>query len=264
MKAVIRVAPNLDYLYGEVPPLERYAAAARSGFRGVEAAFPYAHSADEVAGRLQDNDLTLVQMIAPPLEPGSATSQACWPDRREAFRAAFERSMDYVAQVRPEMIHLVAGGLQPGANREACLDAFLENLAFAADCAAALGADVILEPVCRARWADFLFHRIEEGLAIVKTVGRPNVRLCFDTYHVQMEEGSLAQSFEAAWPHLGHIQVGDVPGRREPGTGEIDFAGFWVRLAKVGWDGWIGCEYVPSGDTERAFGWIADMIGRRS
>ena len=257
-----RIAPNLDYLYAELAPLERYAAAARSGFKGVEVAFPYAHAADEVASRLSDNGLTLVQMIAPPLAPGFATSKACWPDSQAAFRSGFERALDYAARVGALMIHVVAGTPQPDVGRDRSMGVFLENLAFAADCAAARKLDVILEPVCRARMADFLYHRVDEGLRIIEAVGRPNVKLCFDTYHVQTEEGSL-DKLETAWPHLGHVQVGDAPGRHEPGTGEVDFPSFWARLASLGWEGWIGCEYTPFTGTERSFAWVEHAIRRK-
>jgi hydroxypyruvate isomerase len=245
-----------------LPPIERYAAAAQAGFAGVEVAFPYAHPAAEVATRLRDNGLTLVQMIAPALEPGATTSQACWPDGQARFRAGFEKALDYAAQVGALMIHVVAGTPQPGVSHERSRGVFLENLAFAADAAAAREIGLILEPVCRARLPGFLYARIEEAAEIVRAVGRSNVKLCFDTYHVQEEEGALEAVLDQAFPLIGHIQVGDAPERHEPGTGVIDFPRFWTTLAEREWQGWIGCEYVPSAATERSFGWI-DEASRR-
>ena len=114
---------------------------------------------------------------------------------------------------------------------------------------------LILEPCSTARFPDFLYHRLDEGVAVIETAGRANVKLCFDTFHVQMEEGRIVDSLKRVWPHVGHIQIGNVPGRHEPGTGEIHFPYFFGQVEELGWDRWIGCEYLPSGPTLQTLDW---------
>jgi hydroxypyruvate isomerase len=147
--------------------------------------------------------------------------------------------------------------MNPGLDRVRCMDLFLDNMAWAADHAAQAGVVLILEPCCRARFPDFLYHRIDEGVKVCELLGRANVKLCFDTFHIQMEEGSITERMQAAWQHIGHIQIGNVPGRHEPGTGEIYFPHLFAQIEKLGWSEWIGCEYTPSGPTLDTLGWGA-------
>lgn len=254
---MLRFDPNLRWLFTEVPMLERYAAAAAAGFQGVEVAFPYEHPAREIAARLADNGLTLVQILSPFDWDGGERGMAALPGREDAFRDSIRTAVDYAVQVGKPMIHVMPGNMRPGLDRGECMDRFLENIAWAADHARPAGITLILEPCCRARFPDFLYHRIDEGVEVVKTLARDNVKLCFDTFHIQMEEGAIADRLRAAWPHIGHIQVGNVPGRHEPGTGEIHFPYLLNLIEELGWDRWIGCEYTPSGPTLDTLGWGA-------
>ncbi|RZJ16758.1 MAG: hydroxypyruvate isomerase [Haliea sp.] len=254
---MLRFDPNLRWLFTEVPMLERYAAAAAAGFQGVEVAFPYEYPAAEIAARLADNGLTLVQILSPFDWDGGERGLAALPGREQAFRDSIHTAVDYAVQVGKPMIHVMPGNMRPGLDRAECMDRFLENIGWAADHARQAGITLILEPCCRARFPDFIYHRIDEGVQVVKTLGRDNVKLCFDTFHIQMEEGAIADHLRAAWPHIGHIQVGNVPGRHEPGTGEIHFPYLLNLIEELGWDRWIGCEYTPSGPTLDTLGWGA-------
>ncbi len=254
---MLRFDPNLRWLFTEVPMSERYAAAAAAGFRGVEVAFPYDVPARELAARLSDNGLTLVQILSPFDWDGGERGLAALPGREAAFRSSIESALGYAVQVGRPNIHVMPGNIGPELDRDRCREVFVENLIWAADQAKAAGVTLILEPCCRARVPQFLYHRLEEGIRVIEDVGRSNVKLCFDTFHVQTEEGSIADRLQAAWPHIGHIQVGNVPGRHEPGTGEIHFPYLFALIEKLGWDGWIGCEYTPSGPTLDTLGWGA-------
>ncbi len=254
---MLRFDPNLRWLFTEVPMSERYAAAAAAGFRGVEVAFPYDVPARELAARLSDNGLTLVQILSPFDWDGGERGLAALPGREAAFRSSIESALGYAVQVGRPNIHVMPGNIGPELDRDRCREVFVENLIWAADQAKAAGVTLILEPCCRARFPQFLYHRLEEGIRVIEDVGRSNVKLCFDTFHVQTEEGSIADRLQAAWPHIGHIQVGNVPGRHEPGTGEIHFPYLFALIEKLGWDGWIGCEYTPSGPTLDTLGWGA-------
>ncbi len=254
---MLRFDPNLRWLFTEVPMSDRYAAAAAAGFRGVEVAFPYDVPARELAARLSDNGLTLVQILSPFDWDGGERGLAALPGREAAFRSSIESALGYAVQVGRPNIHVMPGNIGPELDRDRCREVFVENLIWAADQAKAAGVTLILEPCCRARFPHFLYHRLEEGIRVIEDVGRSNVKLCFDTFHVQTEEGSIADRLQAAWPHIGHIQVGNVPGRHEPGTGEIHFPYLFALIEKLGWDGWIGCEYTPSGPTLDTLGWGA-------
>jgi hydroxypyruvate isomerase len=253
---MLRFNPNLRWLYTELPMLDRYAAAARAGFRGVEVAFPYEHSARDIAKILDDNGLTLVQILTPCNWEAGERGIAALPGREKDFRASVQVAIEYAVQVGKPLVHAMAGNLEPGMSRELCRDTFLANIDYAAGIAAREGLTIILEPCCSDRFPDYFYHRLDEGVDIIRTVGRANVKLCYDTYHVQSEEGSLVSRLRAVYDHVGHIQVGDVPGRGEPGTGEIRFPFILDEIERLGWSGWIGCEYTPSTlDTNDALSW---------
>ena len=252
---MLRFDPNLRWLFTEVPMLDRYEAAAAAGFQGVEVAFPYEHPANEIAARLADNNLQLVQILSPFDWDGGERGTAALPGREEAFKNSIRAALDYAVQVGKPNIHVMPGNMVPGMDTMRCMDLFLENIAWAADHAAKVGIMLILEPCCSARFPQFLYHRIGEGVKVCEQLGRDNVKLCFDTFHIQMEEGNIAERLQAAWKHIGHIQVGNVPGRHEPGTGEIHFPYLFKLIEKLGWTQWIGCEYTPSGHTLDALGW---------
>jgi 2-dehydrotetronate isomerase len=254
---MLRFDPNLRWLFTELPMHERYAAAARAGFKGVEVAFPYDTSPRELASRLKDLDLTLVQVLSPFDWDAGLRGIAALPGHESAFRTSFAVAMEYALQVGRPMIHVMAGNVPQGVERERCMAVFEANLAHAADLAAQEGITVIIEPCCGARFPQFLYKRIDEGVRVIEAVGRSNVKLCFDTFHVQMEEGAITPKLQAAWKHIGHLQVGNVPGRHEPGTGEIHFPYLFEQIERLGWQGWIGCEYTPSGATLDTLAWGA-------
>ena len=252
---MLKFDPNLRWLFTELPMQERYAAAASAGFGGVEVAFPYAQPAAEMARVLDDNGLELVQILSPFDWDAGERGIGALPGRREAFRASIRIALDYSARVGKPMIHVMPGNIGPDLDPARCMELFRENIAWAADAAAEDGITLILEPCCVARFPDFLYHRLDQGVEVIRALNRDNVKLCFDTFHVQMEEGAIAQRLHQVYPYVGHIQVGNVPGRHEPGTGEIHFPYLFSELEKLGWDRWIGCEYTPSGPTFDTLGW---------
>ncbi|MDT4822274.1 hydroxypyruvate isomerase family protein [Achromobacter agilis] len=252
---MLRFDPNLRWMFTELPMLQRYGAAARAGFKGVEVAFPYEYPARQIADLLGEHGLTLVQVLTPCDWAAGERGIAALPGREADFRRSVESAVQYAVQVGGPMIHAMAGNIPTGMDRAQCRDVFLENIAYAAALTGSEGLTLILEPCCRARFPDYFYNRIDEGLSCIEAIGKPNVKLCFDTYHVQMEEGNLTETLRRAYPHVGHVQIGNVPGRHEPGTGEIHFPWFFEQLEALGWDRWIGCEYEPSGLTTDTLQW---------
>ncbi|WP_442595049.1 hydroxypyruvate isomerase family protein [Parapusillimonas sp. JC17] len=252
---MLKFDPNLRWMFTEVPMLERYKAAAKAGFKGVEVAFPYEYPAEQIADLLGENDLTLVQILTPCDWAKGERGIAALPGRSDEFKRSVETSIAYAVKVGKPMIHAMAGNIPAGYDMQACRDTFIDNIAQAADDMAQEGLTLILEPCCSARFPDFFYKTIEEGLEIINEINRPNVKLCFDTYHVQMEQGNLVNTLHRAWPQIGHIQIGNAPNRCEPGPGEVHFPYFFAELERLGWDRWIGCEYEPSGKTEDCLEW---------
>lgn len=252
---MLKFDPNLRWLFTELPMIERFAAAARTGFRGVESAFPYDIPARELGRRLTDLDLKLVQVLSPFDWNAGERGIAALPGREADYRDSVERSLAYALEVGRPNVHIMAGNVPAEVDRRLAMDLFVSNIDWAAGRAAQAGITLILEPCAKARFPQFLYHRVEEGLDVIHAVGRDNVKLCFDTFHVQTEQGAIAERLQACWPHIGHIQVGDVPGRHEPGTGEIRFEFLFDLIESLGWDGWIGCEYTPSGPTTERLEW---------
>jgi hydroxypyruvate isomerase len=254
---MLRFDPNLRWLFTELPMEQRYEAAAKAGFRGVEVAFPYDIPAAQLSSRLDGLGLKLVQILSPFDWDAGLRGIAGLPGREAEFRASIAKALEYSARMGKPMVHVMAGNVEAGVDRERCLAVLEENLAHAADLARAEGITIIIEPCCAARFPNFLYKRLDEGARVIERLGRDNIKLCFDTFHVQMEEGALTPRLEAFWRHIGHVQIGNAPGRNEPGTGEIHFPYVFSQLERLGWQGWVGCEYTPSGPTLQTLGWGA-------
>ena len=252
---MLKFDPNLRWLFTELPMWERYAAAAQAGFRGVEVAFPYEFPASKLSAMLHDEGLTLVQILAPVDWDGGSRGIAALPEKKEECRRSVEMAIEYAVGVGKPMVHVLAGNLEPHHDRAECMAIFKENISYAADLAAREGITIIIEPVCNVRFPTYLYSRLEEGTAIIDELERPNLKLCFDTFHVQMQEGALTERLRKVIPYVGHVQIGNTPGRNEPGVGELDLTFFFRTLEQLGWDRWIGCEYAPSGATLDSIGW---------
>jgi hydroxypyruvate isomerase len=259
---MLKFDANLRWLFNEWPMRERYARAAECGFKGVEVAFPYEYPLPEARALLKDNGLALVQVLTPSDWARGEIGIGCHPGREAEFRASVDLAMEYAVALECPLIHATAGLVPKDVPRRQAYDVFHANLAYAADQARPHGIDIIIEPVCRQRFTGFLMTRIDEGLGIIEAVGRDNVKLCFDFFHVYMEEGAVSEKLALAWPHIGHVQVGDPPLRNQPGTGEIGNDYLLGLLEQKVWDRWIGCEYKPSGHTLDSFGW-AERYGLR-
>lgn len=252
---MLRFDPNLRWLFTEVPMLERYAAAAQAGFKGVEVAFPYEYPAQDIAARLADLDLTMVQILAPFNWDAGERGYAALPGQESRFRHSIEVARDYAARIGRPMVHIMPGNIPSDADVQACRELFIRNIQWAAEVLGQEGITIILEPCCRARFPDFLYHRLHEGAQVIDAVGAPNVKLCFDTFHVQNEEGAITDKLKQFWPYIGHLQIGNVPIRQEPGPGEIHFPYLFEQIESLGWDRWIGCEFSPSGLTQACLEW---------
>lgn len=258
---MIRLAANLSTLFTELPFLERFQAAAAAGFRAVECQFPYEAEPHAVAARLREAELEWVLFNAPPGRQGER-GIASLPGRENDFDAGIDLAASYVTAGAVPRVHVMAGLLPQGADREQHLDTFVASIARAADRLAPLGATVMVEPInTRVDVPGYLLDGTQLALQCMARAARPNIRLQFDVYHMQIMQGDLMRSLADLLPHIGHVQIADNPGRHEPGTGEIAFERLLPHLDSLGYTGYVGCEYLPAAGTVAGLGWAREWLG---
>lgn len=256
-----RFAANLSMMYQEVGFLDRFAAAAKDGFRAVEFMFPYAHPAVEVAARLRSAGLENVLFNLPPgdFERGER-GLAALPGREAEFAASIGTALEYAEALGCPRLHVMAGIPGAGADRERCRATYVSNLRLAASRAAAAGRDVLIEPINTRDIPGYFLNRQDDAQAIRAEVGAPNLKVQFDLYHCQIVEGDLAVKLKRDLAHIGHVQIAGVPERHEPDRGEVNYPFLFAHLDAIGYAGWIGCEYRPRAGTSAGLGWIRPYL----
>jgi hydroxypyruvate isomerase len=221
--------------------------------------FPYDYTPSAVAAAARDAGLQVVLFNAPPGDwSNGERGLAALPTRRQDFRAAIARAFDYAAAMNCPRIHVVAGIEPPSGDRRTMEACYMDNLAWAAEQASAAGLLLLIEPINRRDIPGFFLHDFDYAERVIGEIGAPNLRLQFDMYHAQIIHGDLTRRLERQLPLVGHIQIANPPDRREPGNGEIDYRFMFEKLDSLGYDGWVGCEYRPAGDTAASLGWIRD------
>ncbi|THD45464.1 MAG: hydroxypyruvate isomerase [Bradyrhizobium sp.] len=253
-----KFSANLSMLFTERPFLDRFSAAARAGFRGVEYMSPYGYPAREIAARLRDNGLNQVLFNLPvgDWERGDR-GYACQPDRVEEFREGVARAVDYALALGCPTVNCLAGIPSPRSTISETHRALVDNLHYAADRLGAAGVLLVIEPVNRFDMPSFAITRSDRALDIIDETGSSNIKLQYDVYHMQRMEGDLATTIERLLPRIGHVQIAGNPGRNEPNFGEINYRFLIERLDILGYDGWVGAEYHPRGRTEDGLSWFS-------
>jgi hydroxypyruvate isomerase len=253
-----KLAANLSMLWPEAPFLERFAAAARAGFRFVEYQFPYEHKAEEVARAAR---AARVEVVLHNLPPGDYARGergiACLPGREVEFRAAVERGIEYARAAGCPRMNCLAGLAAPDAEH---FEKLVANLRYAARKLAAAGLELLIEPINTRSVPGFFLTTSRQAIEVLDAVGEPNAFLQYDLFHMQVMEGDLAATIERLRPRIGHLQLADVPGRHEPGTGEINFEFLLRHIDALGYAGWVGCEYNPRGDTVQGLTWAKPWL----
>jgi len=253
-----RLAANLSMMFNEVPFLDRFEAAGKAGFKGVEFLFPYDHPATEIRTRLDGAGLSQVLFNMPPGDwAGGERGTASLPGRQAEFREGVKKAMDYAAALDCPLVHCMAGIPPAGVPQGVAAATYIANVAYAAEQAAASGRKVVLEPINHRDMPGFFLNTMAQGAAIVQALGFDRVALQFDVYHCQVTEGDITKRMEALLPVIAHMQIADVPARNEPGTGEIGWEYVLRRMDELGYAGWVGCEYRPAGDTVAGLAWRA-------
>lgn len=252
-----RFAANLSMMFAERPFLDRFAAAAAAGFEGVEFLFPYEHEPQAIRDALDAAGLRQALFNCPPGDwAAGERGMAAIPGRESEFRESFAQALRYAEAIRPDRLHVMAG-LTSGAQARA---AYVANLRWAAE--QAPDRVLVIEPINTRDIPGYFLTRSDEAVAVIEEVGAPNLRLQFDLYHAQIMEGDLTRRLERLMPLIEHIQIAGVPDRHEPDAGEVNFPHLFAELDRLGYDGWVGCEYRPAARTEDGLGWFARATGR--
>ena len=253
-----KFAANLSMLFTELDFLARFAAAARCGFAGVEFLFPYAYPKEQLAEALRKHGLTQVlhNLPAGDWERGER-GIACHPDRVGEFHEGVERAIEYARSLGCQQINCLAGIAPASVRHDRTRDAFIANLKYAAPRLAEHGIKLLIEPINTRDMPGFFLSTSAQALDIMQEANESNLYLQYDVYHMQMMEGNLADTIGKNLGRIAHVQVADVPGRHEPGTGEINYKFLFQYLDDIGYQGWVGCEYKPLARTEDGLGWLA-------
>ncbi|MDR3098512.1 MAG: hydroxypyruvate isomerase family protein [Paraburkholderia sp.] len=256
-----RFAANLSMMYNEQPFLERFAACARDGFRAIEYLFPYEHPAAEIRARLDGNGLVQALFNAPPGDwAAGERGLASLPGREDEFRRSVETALDYARTIGNSKLHVMAGLTSADGERARHRETYLRNLAWAAEAARGDGIQILIEPINQRDMPGYFLSRQDEGQAICREVGAPNLRVQFDCYHCQIVEGDLAMKLRRDIAGIGHIQIAGVPERHEPDLGELNYPYLFALIDALGYDGWIGCEYRPKAATSSGLGWLRPYL----
>jgi hydroxypyruvate isomerase len=251
-----RFAANLSMMFNELPFLDRFAAAAKCGFKGVEFLFPYEHPAAGIRQRLNDSGLTQALFNMPPGDWGKGErGLASLPGRQSEFRDGVKQALDYAGALDCKLVHCMAGIVPSGVSQVTAASVYAANLAWAAEHATAAGVKLVIEPINHRDMPGYFLNTQAQGAAVVEAIGRDRLGLQFDVYHVQTTEGDITKRMELHMPVIAHMQIADVPARNEPGTGEIGWAFVFRRMDELGYRGWVGCEYRPAGETVAGLGW---------
>jgi hydroxypyruvate isomerase len=251
-----KLAANLSTLFREVGFLERFAAARRAGFRAVEYQYPYEFKAEDVAAAAREAGVPVVLHNVPRGDAQRGEhGTACLPGREQAFRDDLERAIAYARSAGCTSLHCLAGVVAAGAQHTELHATYVANLKYAARRLAREEMRLLIEPVSERTAANYFLAGSAQAVRVLDEVAADNAFLQYDLFHMQILEGNLAATIERLLPRIGHMQLADAPGRDEPGSGEINFGFVLAHIDRLGYGGWIGCEYNPKGDTLQGLTW---------
>lgn len=255
-----RFSINLSMLFGERPFLERFAAVGEAGFKYVEYMFPYEHPAQSLRDLLEQNGLKQVLFNLPAGDWGAGDRGiAADPNRADEFRQGVDRALEYAEVLGVERINCLVGKCVKGVSREEQWQVLVRNLGYAAERLAREKRMLLVEPINTYDVPGFFLSTSRDALRLLDEIAADNLKLQYDVYHLQKMEGNLTDTIKGNLERIGHIQIADVPGRHQPGTGELNYRFLLEELDRMGYSGFVGLEYIPAPDTVSSLGWVQEL-----
>lgn len=256
-----KFAANLSMMFNEVPFLDRFEAAAKAGFKAVEFLFPYEYPAEVLVEKLNQNGLQLVLFNTAPgnVEAGEWGLSAL-PGREKDARADIDRALEYAIALKCPNVHVMAGVVPPGEDWDLYRQTFVDNIRYAADKFASHNIKVLIEALSPPVKPNYLFSSQYQSAKLVQAIHRPNVFTQLDIFHAQLVDGNITSLIKTFAGGYAHVQIASVPERHEPDSGEIDYSWIFEQLDLAGYQGWIGCEYKPRGETTAGLGWVKPYL----
>src|SRR6185503_6839728 len=248
-----RFSANLGHLFVEYPLIERIGAAAQAGFKAIELQFPYEVAPSAVKAEIDRHGVTMLNINTPPGKPGDS-GLAAVPGREADFWTFYTQALDYVVAIGGTSVHVMSGVVPPH-QRPAAETVLVANLIRAADAAAEKNIFLMLEPLNQRDRPDYFVSRIEHIADVIGKVGKPNLKMMYDFYHVQVMQGDVLKRMEKHLPLIGHVQFAGPPSRTPPQTGELNYPVIFDAIDAMGWTGWVGAEYAPGGPTVDSLAW---------
>jgi hydroxypyruvate isomerase len=253
---MLRLAANISFLFKELPFLDRFAAAAEAGFTLIECHWPYDNTIETLRDRLTRAGQSLIMVNTAPGSREGDFGLAAVPGREADFRAALDQSLRYMSALGdsrfPGRIHCMAGKVPVTATAHRT---FVDNLRIGADKARGHGVTLLIEPLNTRSAPGYFLTRSQQAIDIIAEVDRPNVKLMFDVFHLQIMEGDIVTRLEKLLPLIGHVQIAAVPSRAEPDEGEINYRAVLDCLERIGYQGIVGAEYLPRAGTREGLVW---------
>ncbi|MGF1553237.1 MAG: hydroxypyruvate isomerase family protein [Paracoccaceae bacterium] len=252
------LSANLGFLWSEHPLPEAVRRAKAAGFDAVELHWPFDTDPADLRAALDETGLPVIGLNTRKGTREGDVGLAAQPGREAEARAAIDEAFDYGAAIGARAVHVMAGTLK-GQDPETCTRVFAENLAHACDRAAAAGMTALIEPLNPYDNPDYALMGLDNALGLLDRVGRAELKVMFDCYHLQITDGDLLRRFRGCRERVGHVQFAAVPDRTEPDAGEVAYAWLLPRLAEAGFDGPFGAEYKPRAGTDEGLGWMATV-----
>ena len=255
-----RFAANLSMMFTDVPFLDRFEAAAKTGFTAVEFLFPYDHPAEEVGKRLKGNGLTQALFNLPPGDwNGGERGFAALPERFDDLKKSLQTALPYAQATGVKRVHLMAG-IANRSNPKA-VEAFYKSVATAAEFFEPHGLDVVIEPINARNVPGYFLNDFNFAYDLINELKIANLKLQFDIYHCQIIHGDVTMRLREMMPIIGHVQIASIPSRNEPDGEELNYPFLFAELDRLGYGGFVGCEYNPRGKTTAGLAWFKPYAG---
>ncbi len=252
----MKFSANLGFLWTELSLPNAIRAAGKAGFDAVECHWPYSFPASDVQAALTETGLPMLGLnTSRGDEAAGQMGLSALPDQHPKAREAIDQAVAYASEIGAESVHVMAGF----ASGDAAARCFVENLRHACDAAAPFGITILIEPLNGYDAPGYFLRTTEQAVEILGRVARPNLKLMFDCYHVQLVQGDLCNSLTSLLPIIGHIQFAGVPARGRPDVGEVNYAHIFAHIASLGWDRPLGAEYRPDGPSELSLTWMTSL-----